>query len=90
MSSDWSVESLGRGVFLFRWLTGFYLSPFVVGARGVTAFDPISDTAAVAYRAAIASVTDLPITRLGPDSAKLLVERNVAGIGIRPGWLERI
>ncbi len=64
MSKDWTVESLGRGVFLFRWLKGFYLSPFVVGARGVTAFDPISDAAAVAYRTAIASVTDLPLTQL--------------------------
>lgn len=68
MSSDaarhWRVESLGRGVFLFRWLKGFYLSPFLVGARGVTAFDPISDEAANAYRAAIASVTDKPVVRI--------------------------
>lgn len=60
----WRVESLGRGVYLFRWLKGFYLSPFLVGTRGVTAFDPISDEAAVAYRAAIASVTDKPVVRV--------------------------
>ena len=63
-ATDWSVESLGRGVFLFRWNVGFYVSPFVVGTRGVTAFDPISDVAAAAYRLAIASVTDLPVTRV--------------------------
>ena len=62
--SSWQVESLGRGVFLFRWLKGFYLSVFVVGDRGVTAIDPISDEAAAAYRAAIASVTDRPLARI--------------------------
>lgn len=60
----WQVESLGRGVFLFRWLKGFYLSTFVVGERGVTAIDPISDAAAAAYREAIASVTDRPLARI--------------------------
>ncbi|MFM8845901.1 MAG: hypothetical protein ACKOGN_08385 [Gammaproteobacteria bacterium] len=34
---QWAVESLGRGVFLFRWHPGFYLSCFIVGNRGVTA-----------------------------------------------------
>jgi glyoxylase-like metal-dependent hydrolase (beta-lactamase superfamily II) len=63
-AAPWSVESLGGGVFLFRWLKGFYLSPFVVGPRGVTAFDPICEEAARAYRAAIASVTELPVVRL--------------------------
>ena len=63
-ASSWQVESLGRGVFLFRWLKGFYLSVFVVGERGVTAIDPISDAAAAAYRAAIASVTDRPLVRI--------------------------
>ena len=61
---DYSVEPLGRGVYLFRWQRGFYLSTFVVGERGVTAIDPIDDTAAVAYRAAIASVTDRPLVRI--------------------------
>jgi glyoxylase-like metal-dependent hydrolase (beta-lactamase superfamily II) len=51
-------------VFLFRWHTGFYLSPFVVGRDAVTAFDPVSETAARAYREAIASVTALPVRRL--------------------------
>jgi len=40
----WQVESFGRGVYLFRWNKGFYLSPFVVADDGVTAFDPISAT----------------------------------------------
>ncbi len=61
---DWRVDPLGRGVYLFRWQRGFYLSPFVVGDRGVTAFDPINEAAAGAYRAAIASVTDRPLVRL--------------------------
>lgn len=61
---DWSVEALGGGVHLFRWMPGFYLSPFVVGPRGVTVFDPISAEAAVAYAQAVASVTDRPVTRL--------------------------
>jgi glyoxylase-like metal-dependent hydrolase (beta-lactamase superfamily II) len=63
-AQDWRVESLGRGVFLFRWQKGFYLSPFVVGDRGVTAFDPINAEAARAYRAAVRSVTDKPFLRL--------------------------
>jgi glyoxylase-like metal-dependent hydrolase (beta-lactamase superfamily II) len=60
----WQVESLGRGVFLFRWLKGFYVSVFVVGERGVTAIDPIDDVAAAAYRQAIAAVTDRPLVRI--------------------------
>jgi len=63
-AGTWAVESFGRGVYLFRWHKGFYLSPFVVAAEGVTAFDPISAAAAIEYRAAIATVTDLPVTRL--------------------------
>lgn len=58
---DGRVESLGRGVHLFRWNKGFYLSPFVVDATGVWASDPISAEAAHAYRRAIESVTDAPI-----------------------------
>lgn len=61
---DYAVEGLGRGVHLFRWQRGFYLSTFVVGERGVTAIDPIDDAAAAAYRAAIASVTDKPLRRI--------------------------
>jgi glyoxylase-like metal-dependent hydrolase (beta-lactamase superfamily II) len=62
--AGWRVESLGRGVYLFRWLKGFYLSAFFVGPRGVTAIDPISDEAAAAYREAIRSVTDRPLVRI--------------------------
>jgi glyoxylase-like metal-dependent hydrolase (beta-lactamase superfamily II) len=61
---DYTLESLGRGVHLFRWQRGFYLSTFVVGERGVTAIDPIDAVAAAAYRAAIASVTDKPLLRI--------------------------
>jgi glyoxylase-like metal-dependent hydrolase (beta-lactamase superfamily II) len=64
LNRPWQVESLGGDVYLFRWLKGFYLSPFVVGASGVTAFDPISVEAAHAYRDAIATVTTKPIVRL--------------------------
>lgn len=49
---------------LLRWHRGFFLSCCVVGDRGVTAVDPIYDAAAVGYRAAIASVTGLPLTRV--------------------------
>jgi glyoxylase-like metal-dependent hydrolase (beta-lactamase superfamily II) len=60
----WRVESLGHGAYLFRWHTGFYLSAFFVGRNGVTAIDPISPAAALAYREAIRSVTRLPIERI--------------------------
>ena len=63
-AQPWSVESLGCGVHLFRWNRGFYLSTFVVGARGVTAIDPINAAAAAAYRRAIATVTDKPLLRI--------------------------
>ena len=63
-AAGFRVEALGRGVHLFRWQRGFYLSTFVVGERGVTAIDPIDDLAAAAYRAAIASVTDRPLDRI--------------------------
>lgn len=59
-----TVESLGGGVHVFRWSKGFYQSVFVVGTRDVLATDPISRDAARAYRAAIATVTDLPVTRV--------------------------
>lgn len=61
---EWALESFGRGVYLFRWHKGFYLSAFVVGECGVTAFDPISAHAAAEYRKAIASVTNKPVERL--------------------------
>ena len=59
-----SVEDLGEGVYLFRWWPGFYVSPFVVGSDGVLAVDPISRDVAPLYQAAIAAVTDAPITKI--------------------------
>jgi glyoxylase-like metal-dependent hydrolase (beta-lactamase superfamily II) len=59
-----SVEDLGEGVYLFRWWPGFYVSPFVVGDDAVLAVDPVSRDVAVLYRAAIAAVTDNPITKI--------------------------
>jgi glyoxylase-like metal-dependent hydrolase (beta-lactamase superfamily II) len=60
----WRVESLGRGVYLFRWSEGAYVSVFVVGANGVLATDPINRQAAAAYREAVHEVTPLPITEI--------------------------
>lgn len=60
----WSVESLGEDVYLFRWWPGFYVSLFVVGDDGVLAVDPINRDVARLYRAAIARVTDKPITTI--------------------------
>jgi glyoxylase-like metal-dependent hydrolase (beta-lactamase superfamily II) len=59
--SDWAVEDHGRGLHLFRWRKGFYVSPFLVTSEGVVAFDPIDAGAAVAYRAAIETVTKAPV-----------------------------
>jgi glyoxylase-like metal-dependent hydrolase (beta-lactamase superfamily II) len=61
---SWRVEGLGKGVYLFRWSEGAYVSVFVVGDRGVLATDPINRRAAVAYREAIARITPLPITQI--------------------------
>lgn len=55
------VEDLGKGVYLFRWPSGVYVSLFVVTAEGVVAVDPVNTSAAAAYRAAIAGVTDAPV-----------------------------
>jgi glyoxylase-like metal-dependent hydrolase (beta-lactamase superfamily II) len=60
----WSVESLGGDVYLFRWWPGFYVSLFVVGENGVLAVDPINQAVAPLYQAAIAKVTDRPITKI--------------------------
>ena len=60
----WSVESLGDDVYLFRWWPGFYVSLFVVGDDGVLAVDPINRDVAPLYRAAIARVTDKPVTKI--------------------------
>ena len=61
MSDKWKVSSLGKGAYLFHWLPEFYVSAFFVGSKQVYAVDPINATAAKFYRAAIASVTSLPI-----------------------------
>jgi len=61
---SWRVEALGKGVYLFRWSEGAYVSVFVVGERDVLATDPINRKAAAAYRQAVAEVTPLPITRI--------------------------
>jgi len=61
---SWSVESLGEGVYLFRWWPGFYVSTFVVGDDAVLALDPINRDVALLYREAVAAVTDKPITKI--------------------------
>ncbi|HNP62479.1 MAG TPA: MBL fold metallo-hydrolase [Woeseiaceae bacterium] len=59
-----SVESLGKGVYVFRWRPGSYVSPFLVGGDEVVAVDPINREVARFYRDAIASVTSAPITKI--------------------------
>jgi glyoxylase-like metal-dependent hydrolase (beta-lactamase superfamily II) len=59
-----SVESLGNGVFLFRWHPGLYVSPFLVSKDGVLAVDPINRDVAKLYREGIAAVTDAPVTKI--------------------------
>ena len=61
---DTSVESLGKGVYLFRWHPGLYVSPFLVGDDEVVAVDPVNRDVAQLYRDAIASVTDNPVTKI--------------------------
>ena len=53
------TRQLADGLYTFRW--GAYRSLFMVTNKGVIATDPISPEAAVAYRKAIAEVTDLPV-----------------------------
>jgi len=60
----WSVEDLGKGMFLFRWWPGLYVSPFLVGEDGVLAVDPVSRDVAPLYGQAVARVTDKPITKI--------------------------
>lgn len=61
---SWWVESMGKDVYLFRWKAGLYVSVFVVGDEGVLATDPINPVAAAGYRAAVARITDMPITQI--------------------------
>jgi len=53
------LEQLADDLYAFRY--GPYRSLFMVTSEGVIATDPISPEAAAKYRAAIASVTDLPV-----------------------------
>lgn len=92
----WSVESLGGDVYLFRWWPGFYVSLFVVGDDGVLAVDPINEAVAPLYQAAIAKVTDKPITTIvySHDHRDHIVGADVlapnAKIVAHPLTLERI
>ncbi|MDH3976938.1 MAG: MBL fold metallo-hydrolase, partial [Gammaproteobacteria bacterium] len=52
-------EQIADGLYGFRW--GAYRSLFMVTTEGVIVTDPISPEAAVAYRAAIAAVTEQPV-----------------------------
>ncbi len=57
--SSQATEKIADGLYLFRY--GPYRSLFMVTSAGVIATDPQSPEAAVAYRAAIAELTDLPV-----------------------------
>lgn len=61
---DASAESLGEGVYLFRWWPGLYVSPFLVGDDEVLVVDPINPKVAALYRDAVRSITDRPITKI--------------------------
>ncbi len=54
-----ATEQLTENIYTFRY--GPYRSLFIVTDEGVIATDPISPQAAVAYRQAIAEVTELPV-----------------------------
>jgi len=54
-----TVEALGDGAYLYR--HGQYRSLFIVSDEGVIVTDPINEDVAVAYRAAIATITDRPV-----------------------------
>jgi glyoxylase-like metal-dependent hydrolase (beta-lactamase superfamily II) len=54
------LEQVSGNVYAFRW--GAYRSMFIVSSTGVIVTDPLSVEAAAAYREAIRSVTDLPVT----------------------------
>ena len=94
--NTWSVEDLGKGVYLFRWWPGFYVSPFVVGDGEVLAVDPISRDVAALYREAVASVTDAPITKIvySHDHRDHIVGADIlspdATVYAHPGTLESL
>ncbi len=54
-----ATETIAEDLYLFRF--GAYRSLFMVTKAGVIVTDPLSPEAAVAYRAAIASLTDQPV-----------------------------
>jgi hypothetical protein len=58
-SAPYSTESLGDGLYAFRW--GAQRSLFLVGNAGVIATDPLNAEAAGAYRAEIGKITDQPV-----------------------------
>jgi len=57
--SPTETQQIADGLYTFRW--GAYRSLFMVTSEGVIATDPISPEAAIAYRQAIAAVTDKPV-----------------------------
>jgi hypothetical protein len=61
------TTKLGDGLYLFRY--GNQQSIFLVGSDGVIATDPLSTEAATVYRAAIAEVTDKPVTHVAYTSS---------------------
>jgi glyoxylase-like metal-dependent hydrolase (beta-lactamase superfamily II) len=93
---SWSVESMGKGVYLFRWWPGFYVSPFLVGDDAVLAVDPINREAAAHYRMAVAAVTPQPIRKIlySHDHRDHIVGADVlapeATILAHPGTLESL
>jgi hypothetical protein len=62
-----STTELGEGLYLFRYAD--QQSIFLVGSDGVIATDPLSTEAATVYRAAIAAVTDKPVTYVAYTSS---------------------
>ncbi len=54
-----TIEQLGNGAYLY--LNGQNRSLFIVSDAGVIVTDPINEKVAVAYRAAIATITDQPV-----------------------------
>ena len=61
------TTNLGDGLYLFRY--GNQQSIFLVGNDGVIATDPLSKEVATVYRAAIAEVTDQPVSHVAYTSS---------------------
>jgi len=62
-----ATADLGDGLYLFTY--GSQQNIFLVGSEGVIATDPLSRQAASVYRAAIAAVTDKPVTKVAYTSS---------------------